>query len=134
MNLASSLPSSASDAGPLLVLVDDDPAVLGSLSFAFETEGFAVQAYPDAESLLADGAPSCACLVLDQRLPGISGLDLLERLRAQGQSAPAVLITTHPSRATRDRAEAAGVEIVEKPLLGETLARHVREVVNAPNL
>lgn len=113
----------------MLVLVDDDPAVLGALSFAFETEGFAVKAYPDAESLLAEDSPSCDCYVLDQRLPGLSGLELLERLRAAGQSAPAVLITTHPSRDTCQRARTAGVEIVEKPLLGETLARHVREIV-----
>lgn len=131
MNFASSSPPPATKP-PLLVLVDDDPAVLGSLTFAFEIEGFAVQAFPDAESLLANGVGACDCLVLDQRLPGLSGLDLLERLRSQGQAAPAVLITTHPSRDTCRRAKAAGVEIVEKPLLGETLARHVREVVAAP--
>jgi FixJ family two-component response regulator len=115
----------------VLVLVDDDAAVLGSLTFAFETEGFAVRPFRNAEALLASAPADCACYVLDQRLPGMSGLDLLERLRARGDGAPAVLITTHPSRETRGRALAAGVEIVEKPLLGETLARHVREVVSA---
>lgn len=118
---------------PLLVLVDDDPAVLGSLTFAFETEGFSVRAYPNAEALLAQAPPNCACYVLDQRLPGLSGLDVLERLRQLGEHAPAVLITTHPSAETRSRALAAGAEIVEKPLLGETLARHVRDVVFAHN-
>jgi DNA-binding response OmpR family regulator len=70
--------------------------------------------------------------VLDQRLPGLSGLDLLERYRARGETSPAILITTNPSAATRERARTAGVEIVEKPLLGQGLTRRVLELVGSP--
>jgi two-component system, LuxR family, response regulator FixJ len=113
-----------------LVLVDDDPALLHALSFAFETEGYAVSAFADAESLLASEAPqSLLCLVLDQRLPGMSGLALLAALRAQNVSAPAILITSNPPAAVRREARAAGVEIVEKPLLGNMLAAKVREAI-----
>jgi len=111
-------------------LVDDDPALLHALSFAFETEGYAVSAFADAESLLASEAPQGSlCLVLDQRLPGMSGLALLAALRAQNVSAPAILITTNPPPAVRREASAAGVEIVEKPLLGNILAAKVREAI-----
>jgi DNA-binding response OmpR family regulator len=114
----------------LILLVDDDPALLGALSFAFETDGFSVAAYMDAESALAR-APTTpvSCLVLDLNLPGMSGLALLEGLRAGGETAPAVLITTNPPATIRAKAQAAGAEIVEKPLLGDTLRRKVGDLV-----
>jgi FixJ family two-component response regulator len=112
---------------PLVVLVEDDPAVLSALTFAFETDGYAVRACADAEDLLASPPDGTRfCLVIDEKLPGLSGLDLLARLRARGVDAPAILITTRPNDPTRRRAAAAGVEIVEKPLLGDALPRMVR--------
>lgn len=118
---------------PVLALVDDDPAVRHALSFAFETAGISVATFSDGESALA--APdqqAWRCLVLDQRLPGVSGLGLLERLRAAGVSAPCFLITTHPSRDTRSRASLAGVEIIEKPLLDNQLLSKVRIALAEP--
>ena len=116
---------------PVLAVVDDDPAVRHALSFAFETAGIAVVTFADAESALA--APlqqHWRCLILDQKLPGMTGLDLLMRLRAAGLTAPGILITTHPSRETRARAFAAGVEVIEKPLLDDQLALKVRELLD----
>jgi FixJ family two-component response regulator len=114
-----------------IVVVDDDPAVLNSIAFALETEGFAVRAFPTGEAMLAaSSAPGATCFVLDQKLPGISGLDLFDRLRALGSTAPVLLMTTQPSAATQARAKAGGVEIVEKPLLGDTLTSKVRAAVS----
>lgn len=114
---------------PILAVVDDDAAVRGALTFSFETKGYEVEAFADAESALraAEGRP-WRCLILDQRLPGMSGLDLLDALRSRHVNAPAVLITTHPSAATRARAAAAGVAIVEKPLLDEALSQAVKRL------
>lgn len=114
-----------------LVLVDDDPALLNALSFAFGIEGYEVRSFGDAETLLSDASAQrdSVCLVLDQRLPGLSGLALLAALRAKGVSAPAILITSNPPPAVRRQAEAAGVEIVEKPLLDGVLAGKVRDAV-----
>jgi two-component system response regulator FixJ len=115
---------------PVLALVDDDPAVRHALSFAFETAGMVVEAFASAEAALA--APSRTtwrCLVLDQNLPRLSGLDLLVRLRAAGEIVPSILIITNPSCETRARALAAGVEIVEKPLLDDRLFRKVWELL-----
>jgi FixJ family two-component response regulator len=111
----------------VVVVVEDDPAVLNSIAFALETEGFAVYAFPTGEAMMAvPSATGAACFVIDQKLPGLSGLDLCERLRGAGSAAPVLLITTQPSAATRARAMAGGVEIVEKPLLGDVLASKVR--------
>ncbi|MEZ5956327.1 MAG: response regulator [Hyphomonadaceae bacterium] len=115
-----------------LVLVDDDPALLHALSFAFETEGYLVHAFSDAESLLAhaEARHRAVCFVLSQRLPGMTGLGLLAALRAEGIATPAILTTFNPPPAVGRAADAAGVDIVEKPLLDGILATKVREAVN----
>lgn len=110
----------------VLALVDDNAAVRHALTFAFETDGYPVVAFADAESALA--APrldSWRCMVLDYCLPGMSGLDLLGRVRGLGVVAPAILITTNPNAALRRRARLAGAEIVEKPLLDSALDMRV---------
>lgn len=121
------MPQTEPDPGQaVLALVDDDAALRQALSFAFETHGFAVSAFADAEAALAaDNSAAWRCMVLDYQLPGLSGLELLDRLRAAGVRAPAVLITTQPSFSTRARALLAGVEIVEKPLLDDALMSKV---------
>ena len=112
---------------PLLVLVEDDRAVLGALTFAFETEGYQVAAFRDpASALAASETARASCLVVDQHLPGMSGLEVVARLRAQGLTAPVLLITTHPTAQLLRDAAAARIEIVEKPLLGDVLAAKVR--------
>lgn len=110
-----------------LVLVDDDPHVLHALRFAFETEGYDVRTYTRGEDLLAAPPIEPAdCIVIDERLPGLSGLDTVASLRARGVLAPAILITTHPTPFMVRRAAAAAIDIVEKPLIGDTLAATVR--------
>ena len=117
---------------PVVVLVDDDAAVLVSLKFALEMEGFSVLAYENAEDLLADTTRvNAGCFVLDYYLPGANGLDLLKTLRRRGLSTPVILITTNPSELLQRRAQAEGATIVEKPLLGSGLLDAVRSSVGA---
>lgn len=112
---------------PAILLVEDDPAVVNALTFSLELEGFDVCAYADGEALLASTPlPTRGCLVLDYNLPGIDGLDLLERLRAAEVNLPAILITTNPRRALRLQAAIAGAQIIEKPLLTDALRDSVR--------
>jgi two-component system, LuxR family, response regulator FixJ len=109
-------------AGGKIVVVDDDPAVLGALKFALELEGFTVAPYRSASELLAQQRlPQSGCLVIDYRLPDMNGLNLLASLRSRLVHLPALLITSQPSAALRKRAAAAEVPIVEKPLLGNAL-------------
>ena len=66
----------------LIVVVDDDAAVRNSLKFSLEIEGFAVRAFSVAADLLnAPDVLDCACLVIDQSMPGMTGLDLVAKLR-----------------------------------------------------
>lgn len=113
-----------------LIVVDDDPHVLNALTFAFEADGYVVQAFDSGEAVIENPPREAnSCLIIDQRLPGLSGLDTLARLRALGVTAPAVLVTTRPSLHVRREAEKAAVEIVEKPLLGNTLLQKVAEAL-----
>lgn len=119
--------------GVTLILVDDDVDLLNALTFSFETEGYDVRAYLDGDALIEAGElDSGACIVIDEKLIKDSGLDLLDRLRACGLAAPAILITTNPTERIRLRAAASGVEIVEKPLLGSALSDKIIEVLGRP--
>jgi FixJ family two-component response regulator len=112
-----------------VAVVDDDAALRAALVFSLETQGFQVAAFESAEAALAGDLAGYDCIVLDQRLPKMSGLDLVAALRARGKRPPSILITSHPSAAVRDEAREAGVQIVEKPLLGNTLVDRIRSVL-----
>lgn len=114
---------------PVVAIVDDDTAVCNSLKFSLELEGFAVRAYGSgAELLHAGGLGDCHCFVIDQRMPAMSGLDLIARLRDRAVLAPAILLTSNPDAALHARAATTNVSIVEKPLLGNALLERIREV------
>ena len=120
-------------AAPIVIIVDDDAAVRGSLKFALEVEGFAVHAYGKGDDLFGDAdLADCACFIIDQKLPGRSGLDLVTALREQRIAAPVILITSAPPPAVKERAAKAGVPIVEKPLLGNALLERVRDATTHP--
>jgi FixJ family two-component response regulator len=116
--------------GSLVIVVDDDDAVRNSLKFSLEIEGFAVRLYSGGGELLnAPDLDDCACLVIDQNMPGLSGLDTVSKLRERRVTVPAILITGHPSTMVRARAGRAGVHIVEKPLFGNALIEGIRGVI-----
>lgn len=115
---------------PCVLLVDDDPSVLSSIVFALEVEDLRVEAFASGEAVLAtDGPRDFACVVIDQRLPGMDGLTLLARLRGSGLLAPAILITTNPSRWLKQRVKEDGAWLIEKPLLRDSLTAAIRQLV-----
>jgi FixJ family two-component response regulator len=117
---------------PRVVLVEDDDAVREALTFALEIDGFAVTGCPSGEALLALDLPSGPfCIVCDEHLPGISGMEALVRLRFKRRDLCAVLVTSYPSPELRRTAERHGVGIVEKPLLGDVLVAAIRTALES---
>ena len=113
---------------PVIGVVDDDLAVRNSLKFALELEGFTVRAYRSgAELLAADNFRDCSCLVIDQRMPGMNGMELIARLRERHVTTPAILIISSPNAALSARAATAQVPIIEKPLLNNALVEKIQE-------
>ena len=119
----------------VIVIVDDDFAVRNSLAFALTEEGFLVRTYCSAEMLLNHALLSDAsCLVIDQKLPGLSGLGLVDELRRRDVAVPVILIPTGPTAQIRRAAAAAGVAIVEKPLIGDALFHEIHLNLARPPL
>jgi len=114
---------------PLIAVVDDDPAVCNSLKFSLELEGFEVRTFArGADVLRALEVGNCDCFVIDQRMPDLSGLELIDKLRDRHIAAPAILIISEPSAALSARAAKAKVPIVEKPFLGNALLDCIHQV------
>lgn len=107
-----------SQSGLVVTVIDDDFAVRNALKFWLEVEGLTVRSYASGAELLSAGdLDRCDCFVVDQKMPAMSGLDLIAQLRDRDFTAPAILITSHPSVSLRERAEKADVPIMEKALL-----------------
>lgn len=114
-----------------VIVIDDDVALLRALQFSLEMEGYNVESHRGGETLDPNTLPADrACLVIDYFLPGRTGLQLLEGLRARGIDLPAVIITTHAGPVLRGIAEGLGAAIVEKPLLGPELSSAIQNLLS----
>ncbi len=97
-------------------VVDDDPAVLDSFRFMLEVAGYRVLTFRSASEFLAHTSDPPCCLILDQQMPDLTGLELVARLRSDGIMLPILLVTGWPSSAIDARAAELGVEgVLEKP-------------------
>jgi len=116
-------------AAPVVFVVDDDASVRSSLKFLLSTVGLQAETFDSADAFLhkkrADVVPSC--LVLDVRLPGLSGLDFQRELTARNTSIPIVFLTGHGDIPMSVRAMKAGaVEFLTKPFRDQDLLDAVR--------
>ena len=101
----------------VVAIVDDDPAVLDSLKFLLEVAGHTVDAYASATAFLEDRTAQPSCLILDQHMPTMTGLELAARLRTEGRCMPILLITANASPAIIVRAAELNIShVLEKPL------------------
>jgi FixJ family two-component response regulator len=109
---------------PLISVVDDDISVRKSLDRLIRSAGLEVKVFASAEEFLNSSHPRKAdCLILDMRLPGISGIDLHRHLLARRYNVPVIFITAHGSDEDA-RSEAASdwtVAYLIKPLDGDEL-------------
>jgi FixJ family two-component response regulator len=118
----------------VILVVDDDDAVLSSLRFLLEAEGFGVCGFADGPRLLLHRArmPRFHCLVLDYQMPGMTGIELLRHLRSRRIDAPVILITGCWEASVLAEAAAAGIaRVVHKPHLDAALVDAIRAVIAA---
>jgi FixJ family two-component response regulator len=108
---------------PLISIVDDDDSLRNSLNNLIRSVGFGVQGFSSAEAFLnSHQLHDTACLIVDVRMPGISGLDLQRRMVAANSRIPIVFITSHGDDNARARAlEAGAVDFLYKPFREEAL-------------
>ena len=116
---------------PVIFVVDDDKAVRESLERLLTSVGMTVEVFPTAQAFLSRRRPDTpGCVVLDVRLPGLSGLDLQRELAGTDASLPIVFITGHGDIPMSVRAMKAGaVEFLTKPFREQELLEAIRQAV-----
>jgi FixJ family two-component response regulator len=114
-------------AAPLISIVDDDDSLRNSLNNLIRSVGFRAQGFSSAEAFLnSSELQDTACLILDVRMPGMSGLDLQRQLVAANSGIPIVFITSHGDDDARARAlEAGAVAFLYKPFREEALLKAI---------
>ncbi|MDZ4686340.1 MAG: response regulator transcription factor [Planctomycetaceae bacterium] len=113
---------------PTVYVVDDDPALRKALRWLMESIGLRVLTFASAQEFLsAYGSEQCGCMVLDVRMPGMSGLELQERLREQGCDLPMIVMTAFGDVPMAVRSMKAGaVHFFEKPVSDQVLLDQVQ--------
>ena len=116
----------------VILLVDDDPAVRKALKFSLELDGFEVHACESGGELLHHPAlKACDAIVLDYKMPGMNGLEVLENLKAADIGVPIIFITGPVTKDLRERAMRKGARLVmEKPLLDKSLSNKIHELTS----
>ena len=119
-------------ATPLISIVDDDDSLRNSLNNLIRSVGFRAQGFSSAEAFLnSNQLHDTACLILDVRMPGMSGLDLQRQMVANNSRIPIVFITSHGDDNARARAlEAGAVDFLYKPFREEALLKAIDSALN----
>jgi FixJ family two-component response regulator len=129
--VTSSLLSRMEHATPIVFVVDDDISVRESLELLIRCEGWSVEVFASADEFLARERPVVpSCLVLDVSLPGLSGLDLQNRIANERTDMPIIFITGYGDVPMTVQAMKAGaVEFLTKPLMDEILLGAIRQAI-----
>jgi FixJ family two-component response regulator len=116
----------------LVAIVDDDDLVRSSLKGLLEAVGLPARAFASAEEFLESGQQhQTACLIVDIRMPGMSGLELQAKLNADRCKIPTIFITAHGESKLRMQALRAGaVEFLMKPFDDEVLLESIRTALD----
>lgn len=126
-------PSAEQNASPCVYLVDDDDAVRAGIGLLLESVGLAVRDYPNPAAFLEAFDPNLiGCVLLDLRMPVMSGQELLERMKTDGVDLPVILMTGHGDVHNCRRAFRAGaVEFLLKPVDEQVLLDSVQQALRA---
>lgn len=117
----------------LVCIVDDDPFVLAATSSLVRSFGWEALTFASASALLAsDAVARAGCLVCDVQMPGLDGVDLLERLQRGGARVPTLFITAFASDRVRERVQArGGLCLIEKPVEAAELETWIARALQA---
>lgn len=117
---------------PTVFVIDDDADLRESLGWLLESAGLRFRGYATAEEFLGDYDPDeSGCLLLDVRMPGLSGLDLQEELRRRGVPPPIIVMTGHARVPMAVRALKGGaIDFIKKPFSDQALLEHVRKAID----
>jgi len=108
---------------PLVVIVDDDESVRNSIQNLTRSMGFRTEAFESAEAFLNSHlVDQAGCLLLDVRMPGMNGLQLMERLNEMGSTIPVIFVTAHYTEDLRKQAlNGRAIEFLSKPFSEKAL-------------
>jgi FixJ family two-component response regulator len=120
-----------SDSRKTVAVVDDDPSIRRALERLLRSAGYRVETFSSAREFLARKGPADPdCLVLDVSMPGQSGLDLHDSLRAAGRRIPVIFITGWSELGTNIAASDANAELLHKPLDDKALLGAVQRAIH----
>ena len=120
--------------GPLIAVVDDDASIRDTTSDLLESAGYSAVAFSSpGDILVSERLHQFACLITDMRMPGMSGIELYERLRATGWRIPTILVSAYPDELYRAQACRAGIlYCLRKPFTPEALLECIAAAVKSP--
>ena len=119
---------------PVVSIVDDDQAVRHALGSLIRSLGWEARVFESAEEFLSSGeAADTACLISDVLMPGMSGIEMHERLRAQGHAPATIFVTACPSASVQAQVASAGaLVLLAKPYDAATLTHWLSVAVGQP--
>ena len=113
----------------LVFVVEDDEDVRSSTRTLLEALGYAVREFASGEDLIASGeAVTAGCIVLDYNLSGMSGLEMIRQLRAQGVQTPAILVSGNGKQLIQAATKAGIAAVLRKPLSADALEQWLEEI------
>jgi FixJ family two-component response regulator len=115
------------DSASIVAVIDDDDDVGDVLGGLLETMGYQAETYRSGMDFLSETSfDRLACLVVDQNMPGMTGLEMIERLSGRGVNIPALLITgIHDPEVERKAASLGVMTVLEKPMSHHELLRFI---------
>ena len=116
----------------VISVIDDDASVRAATNNLLSSHGYLIQTFVSADDFLrSNHLDDSSCVIADVQMPGMSGLDLLTHLRAQGYTVPFIFITAFPDDGVRTRALKAGaICFLGKPFTGPALIDCIKTALN----
>lgn len=122
-----------SEDSPTVFIIDDDADIRSSLSRSLTKYGFNVRSFDSAAAFLKGyNRGDCGCIILDQGMPGMTGLELQEHLKVEGLAIPIIFITGHAGIPESVQAIKGGaVDFIEKPFRAELLVQRIKCAIDS---